>query len=56
MNWLEELFVGSGVAHSLFLISLVIAIGIMLGRYKIKGVSLGITWVLFVGSSQAISG
>ena len=49
MNWLEELFVGSGVAHSLFLISLVIAIGIMLGRYKIKGVSLGITWVLFVG-------
>ena len=49
MNWLQELFVGESVAHSLFLISLVIAIGIFLGRFKIKGVSLGITWVLFVG-------
>jgi len=49
MNWLEELFIGNGVAHSLFLISLVIAIGIVLGRFKVKGVSLGITWVLFVG-------
>ena len=49
MNWLEELFIGTSVAHSLFLISLVIAIGIVLGRFKVKGVSLGITWVLFVG-------
>lgn len=40
---------GTGVAHSVMLIALVIAIGIQLGKIKIFGVSLGITLVLFVG-------
>ncbi len=31
------------------LLSLVIAIGLLLGRIKVKGVSLGSTWILFVG-------
>lgn len=49
MDWLVNLFTGSGVAHSLFLIALVIAAGIFLGRFKVGGVSLGITWILFIG-------
>ncbi len=49
MDWLNELVFGTGIAHSMFVFALVISIGIMLGRVKIFGVSLGITWILFVG-------
>ena len=38
-----------GVAHSVLILSLVIAFGIMLAKIKVAGVSLGITWILFVG-------
>ena len=40
---------GRGVAHSVLILSLVITIGIALGKVKVAGVSLGITWILFVG-------
>ncbi|ERI88581.1 TrkA protein [Bacteroides pyogenes F0041] len=40
---------GGGVAHSVLILSLVIAFGIMLGKIKVWGVSLGATWILFVG-------
>lgn len=40
---------GGGVAHSVLILSLVIAFGIMLAKIKVTGVSLGITWILFVG-------
>lgn len=49
MNWLNELVFGLGIAHSMFVFALVISLGIVLGRIKIFGVSLGITWILFVG-------
>ena len=49
MNWLNDLVFGTGIAHSMFVFALVISIGIALGRIKIFGVSLGITWILFVG-------
>ena len=49
MNWLIDLFSGSSVAHSIFIYSLVVAIGVILGKVKIAGVSLGATFVLFVG-------
>ena len=49
MNWFVDLFVGSGLAHSIMILSLVITIGILLGRVKIAGISLGITWILFAG-------
>jgi len=49
MNWIEKLFFGEGVAHSILLFAFVIAAGIALGKIKIKGISLGITFVLFVG-------
>ncbi|MDR2337681.1 MAG: hypothetical protein LBE20_03405 [Deltaproteobacteria bacterium] len=49
MVWLNELLVGDNVGHIVFLFALVIALGITLGRIKIFGVSLGMTFVLFVG-------
>ena len=55
MEILKDLFEGSpdlwggGVAHSVLILSLVIAFGIMLGKIKIAGISLGVTWILFVG-------
>ncbi len=49
MEWLSELIFGSGVAHSIFIIAVTIAIGIALSRLKVKGISIGITWILFVG-------
>ncbi len=38
-----------GVAHSVLVLAAVVAIGIMLGKIKMAGVSLGVTWILFVG-------
>ena len=49
MNWLTEIFTGTGVAHSIFIYAMVIALGVILGKVKVKGVSLGATFVLFVG-------
>lgn len=48
MNWISNLFFGTGIAHSIFVLALAIAIGIFLGaKLKIKGITLGITWILF---------
>ena len=49
MNWLTELITGTGIAHSILLLSVVIAIGLSLGKVKIFGISLGTTWILFFG-------
>lgn len=49
MNWITELFTGNGVAHAVLLFALVIAAGIGLGKIKLFGISLGITFVLFAG-------
>ena len=49
MNWIANLFGGSGVGPSVLYLSIAVFVGLLLGRFKIKGVSLGITWVLFVG-------
>ncbi|MDR1780244.1 MAG: putative transporter [Tannerella sp.] len=49
MDWIKELLYGDGVAHSVLLLSVVISLGIVSGKAKIGGVSLGITFVLFAG-------
>ena len=49
MNFINELFFGTGIAHSVFIISIIVAIGVYLGKIKIFGISLGVTWVLFIG-------
>ena len=48
-NWFTDLVFNSSIAHSILLFAIAITCGIFLGKIKIKGVSLGITWILFVG-------
>ena len=50
MNWLESLlWDSSSVAHIVCLYAFVISVGVLLGKIKIFGVSLGVTFVLFAG-------
>ena len=50
MDWLINLFTTQdSVAHIVLLYSIVIALGVYLGKIKIGGVSLGVTFVLFAG-------
>ena len=50
MDWLINLFTTQdSVAHIALLYSLVIAVGVLLGKIKIGGISLGVTFVLFAG-------
>ena len=50
MDWLINLFTTpDSVAHIVLLYGIVIAIGILLGKLKIGGISLGVTFVLFCG-------
>ena len=55
MEILEKLFYGfpelwgGGVAHSVMILALVITLGLCLGKVRVRGVSLGLAWVLFIG-------
>lgn len=50
MDWLINLFTTQdSVAHIVLLYAVVISIGVLLGKIKIGGVSLGVTFVLFAG-------
>ena len=50
MEWLINLFTSTDtVAHIALLYALVIAIGVLLGKVKVCGISLGVTFVLFAG-------
>ncbi len=49
MDWLVDLFKGDGIPTAVVILSLTIAIGLLLNRIKFGSVSLGVTWVLFVG-------
>ena len=49
MNWLIELFTNPSVGQQVLVLSLTAAIGIMIGKVKVKGVSLGGAGALFVG-------
>jgi len=48
MHWITELFTESSIAHDILVYSLVIALGLTFGKIRFFGISLGITWVLFV--------
>ena len=49
-QWLKELFMTTdSVAHIVLLYAIVIAIGVYLGKIKVFGISLGVTFVLFTG-------
>lgn len=49
MEWVNQLLFGSGIGHSILLLAVVVFSGIWLGKLKVAGISLGITWILFVG-------
>ncbi len=49
LDWLISLFTEEGIAHTILLYAFVIAMGVMIGKVKFFGVSLGVTFVLFVG-------
>ena len=50
MDWLINLFTTTdSVAHIALLYALVIAVGVLLGKVKFWGISLGVTFVLFAG-------
>ena len=50
IDWLTELFTGSeSIAHIIMMYAIIISFGVLLGKIKIGGISLGVTFVLFVG-------
>lgn len=50
MDWLINLFTTTdSVAHIVLLYAVVIAIGVYLGKIKVGGISIGVTFVLFAG-------
>ncbi|WP_178265937.1 putative transporter [Phocaeicola sp.] len=50
MNWLQDLLTNpNSIAHIVALYAFVIAAGVLLGKIKLFGISLGVTFVLFVG-------
>ena len=50
MDWLHALFTDvNSIAHIVLLYAFVIAVGVLLGKIKFFGVSLGVTFVLFTG-------
>ena len=54
--WFTNLFTGSGVASTVLMLAISIFAGLLLGKLKVKGISLGITWVLFVGIALSACG
>ena len=50
MDWLINLFTSTdSVAHIALLYAVVISVGVLLGKIKVGGISLGVTFVLFAG-------
>lgn len=49
MNWIESLFFDHTPLQAVIVMSIIIAAGLGLGKIKIGGISLGVTFVFFVG-------
>lgn len=49
MDWISDLLFNETIARTILIYSVVIASGVFLGKIKIFGISLGITFVLFAG-------
>ena len=50
MDWIINLFTNNeSVAHIVLLYAIVISVGVLLGKIKVFGISLGVTFVLFAG-------
>lgn len=49
MNWFSSLFTEPGFLQAIILVCIICAAGLALGQIKVKGVSLGVTFVFFAG-------
>lgn len=49
MNWLIEIFTEQTFIQATLILSLICAVGLALGQLKVKGISLGVTFVFFAG-------
>ena len=56
MDWFSKLLFNEGIAQTILVLSLVISVGIILSKFKVKGISLGITWILFSGIAFSKAG
>ncbi len=49
MEWLEQLFSIHSSVQTVVIISLIVAVGLALGKVRVRGISLGIAFVFFIG-------
>ncbi len=49
MDWFQNLFTQHSAVQAVVLLSVIIAIGLGLGKLKVAGISLGVTFVFFTG-------
>ena len=49
MNWLSQLLSQPSIPQTVIVYGLAIAAGIWLGKIRVFGISLGVTWILFLG-------
>ena len=49
MNYFSSLFTIHSSIQTVVIVSLIITVGLALGKVKVKGISLGIAWVFFIG-------
>lgn len=56
MNWFLQLLLEESIPQTVIIYGVVIAIGTWLGRLKIFGISLGVTWILFMGLAISYAG
>lgn len=49
MDWINSLFIDHPPVQTCFLLSLIVSIGVFMGKVRIKGISLGVAFVFFMG-------
>lgn len=49
MDWINSLFMDHTPVQTCFLLSLIVSIGVFMGKVRIKGISLGVAFVFFMG-------
>ncbi len=49
MEWLESAILQHSALQAVIVLSLIVAVGLGLGKIKICGITLGVTWVFFAG-------
>lgn len=49
MEWIESLFTIHSAVQTIVLLSLIVSTGLALGKMHVKGISLGVAFVFFIG-------